>query len=475
MILTIDYGTTNLKAALIDKEGQFYNYHNEEIPHIIDGDINETDSSIYLNFLINYLKTIDKSLIEAIIISSNGPSFLSLYSELSYKNGKIIFDYSNTRLWQDKRGKSYSKVVSDYAKTYIDGSFFLPSILNIKNNEKEHYNKTKSFLTIDGFINYFLTKKLTTVNNANLLLKYYWDDNSLNFFDLDKTKFPNFIKCGEVIGEIDKEVSELLNLDKNIKVIAGGSDFYYSLIGSNITKENTIADINGTSEGINLCTNKYIEDNRFLCYEHPMKGYYNLSGVISNSGVAIDWIKNILQIDDFSELYKLAEKANNNSIVFLPFLNGERAPIWNPEATATFFNLESNSKREEIAKSVIEGTIFSFKSVIEEFTKLDCKIEKIHTTTNKTDLEFYYQLKSDILNKEIIVYQTKSTELFGLAIMAFKKINEENNLNLAIEKMNIQSKSYFPNIENKEYYNKKYTIFKNLYDSTKELMLKYVN
>ena len=475
MILTIDYGTTNLKAALIDNKGRFYNYHSEEVFHTLDEKSSEVDSSIYLNFLINYLRKIDRSLISAIIISSNGPSFLSLYSEMEFENNKIKFDYSNTRLWIDKRGKEYSNIVSKYYNTYIDGSFFLPSILSIKNNEENNYNKTVSFITIDGFINYFLTKKIKVVNNADLLLKYYWDNDSLNYFDLDTTKFPSFIKCGETLGTIDNEIAEFLDLNNNIKIIAGGSDFYYSLIGSNINKENIIADINGTSEGVNLCINKFIKDSRFLCYEHPIQGYYNLSGVISNSGVAINWIKELLKIENYSTIYELAKNSKKNSIVFLPFLNGERAPIWNAEATATFFNLESNSSREDIAQAVIEGTIFSFKSVIEEFTKLGCKIEKIHTTTNKTNLEYYYQLKSDILNKEIVVYQKTSTELYGLAIMAYHQINNEINLSKTIDKFIVNSKTYYPNKKNTDYYNKKFTLYKKLYTATKDLMSKYTN
>ncbi|MGD1823257.1 MAG: FGGY-family carbohydrate kinase [Pleomorphochaeta sp.] len=474
MILTIDYGTTNLKAALINKEGDFFNYYSEQVPLISKNEIQEVNSSIYLNFLINYLKKIDRKLIEAIIISSNGPSVLSLYSDIKITNNKIISNQSNTRLWMDKRGKKYSKIVSKYYNTYIDGSFFLPSILSIKEEDFATYDGSKYFFTIDGFINYFLTKKAYTVNNANLLKKYYWNDNSLKHFDLDETKFPPFIDCGNIIGNIDSSISKFLDLNENIQVIAGGSDFYYSLIGSNITKENIIADINGTSEGVNLCVKNYIDDNRFLCYEHPLQGYYNLSGVITNAGIAINWIRNILGIEDldFDTIYSLAEKSTKNNIIFLPYLNGERAPIWDTNATASFFNLTNNSKREDIARAVIEGTIFSFKSVIEEFKNLGCSIEEIHTTTNKEKNNFYYQLKSDILGKKIIVYKTKSVELLGLATMAYKNIYKSNNINEAFNDMKINATTYIPNNFENDYYDEKYNLFKNIYISTKTFMKK---
>jgi sugar (pentulose or hexulose) kinase len=184
MILTIDFGTTNLKAALIDKKGHFFNFLSKKVPTQVNNKIYEVDSKLYLDFILEYLTTCNSKDIEAIAISSNGPSFLSVYSEISFNNGNFDFNGSNTRLWMDKRGEKYSKPVSDFYGSYIDGSFFLPSILNIRDNEKSNYKNTKYFLTIDAFINYALTKKALIVNNADLLMKYYWNEDSLNYFNL---------------------------------------------------------------------------------------------------------------------------------------------------------------------------------------------------------------------------------------------------------------------------------------------------
>ncbi len=474
MILSIDLGTTNLKAALINKEGQFYNYTSQQVAAIINGDICEIDPKIYLDFVIKYIKSVNKEKIEAISISSNGPSFLALFSPIKINNNEIEYTSNNVRLWMDKRGKEYSPAVSKYYKTYIDGSFFLPSILELKNNDEKAYNQTYKFFTIDGLINYFLTKNSYTVNNANDLLKYYWDKDSLSFFDLDESKFPPFIKCGEVISNIDEEVADFLQIDKNIKIIAAGSDFYYSIIGSKVDKENILANTIGTSEGLNLCIKKPIRDNRFLCYQHPLQGYYNLSGVISNTGIALSWIREILSIDnlDFKEIYELAKNSKDHNIIFLPYLTGERAPIWNANASATLFNLTSNSKREEIANAVIEGTIFAFKSVIEELENLDCTIDIIHINSSRKDLDFYYQLKSDITNKKFIVFNTPSVELLGLAIQGFTSLNYYNSLKEAIQSMNFNPKQFNPNTSKYTYYEKKYNLFKTLYNSTKDLMNK---
>ena len=473
MILTIDFGTTNLKAALVNKQGKFFNYTSKEVSICTDRDIYEINANVYLDFICEYMKTINPKQVEAIAISSNGPSFISLYSDIKVTDNKFIYESSPVRLWMDKRGAKYSKQVSDYYNTYIDGSFFLPSILSIKDADINQYNKTSAFLTIDGFINLALTNKAYTVNNADGLLKYYWNEESLNFFDLDINKFPLFIKCGDILGTISKQVSKLFDLEENVQVIAGGSDFYYSIIGSKVYDKNIMVDINGTSEGLNLCVEKPIKDNRFLCYEHPVKGFYNLSGVLSNSGIALSWLRKVLNIEDleFNEVYNLAKKANDNNLIFLPYLTGERAPIWNPKATATLFNLTINTQREEISKAVLEGTIFAFNSVIKELELLGCTINEIHVTSAKENLDYYYQLKSDITNKKFIVYDTISAELLGLAMLSYTTLNQYPNLKQAIKDMKQESQEFTPNRDKHNYYANKFKQYNALYDLTSKLMM----
>lgn len=474
MILAIDFGTSNLKAALINKDGIFFNYHTQEVTPEVNGDICQINANIYLDFTYNYINSIDTTKVEAIIISSNGPSFIPLFSEINIINNSFSCQCEKARLWMDKRGTKYSKRVSEFYNKYIDGSFFLPSILNIKENEKDIYKKTTKFLTIDGFVNYALTNKAYTVNNANGLLDYYWNDDSLKHFGLDKSKFTDFIKCGDIISNIDPVVAEKLKLNKDVKVIAGGSDFYFSIIGSKVNKENILVDINGTSEGLNLCTSRPLNDNRFLCYEHPLENLYNISGVLSNSGVALNWLRKILNIEDldFEKVYELSKKAKKNSLIFLPYLNGERAPIWNPNATATLFNLTVDSSKEEIANAVIEGTIFAFKSVLEILESFDYKIDEIHVTTAKKESDYYHQLKSDITNRTFVVYNTKSAELLGLALLAYTSLNQYPNLKKAIENLSLNKKIYSPNLTKQEYYRNKYELFNSVYEQTSKLMSK---
>ncbi len=474
MILAIDFGTSNLKAALINKNGIFFNYYTQEVTPEVNGDICQINSSVYLDFATNYINSIDTSKVEAIIISSNGPSFIPLFSDIELKDNSFSCQCGKTRLWMDKRGTKYSKRVSTFYNKYIDGSFFLPSILNIKENDNDIYNKTFKFLTIDGFVNYALTKKAYTVNNANGLQDYYWNDASLKHFGLDKCKFTDFIKCGDIISNIDPIVAEKLKLNKDVKVIAGGSDFYFSIIGSKVNKENILVDINGTSEGLNLCSKTPLKDNRFLCYEHPLENLYNISGVLSNSGVALNWLRKILSIEDldFETVYKLSKKAKQNTLIFLPYLNGERAPIWNPNATATLFNLTVDSSKEEIANAVIEGTIFAFKSVLELLESFDYKINEIHVTTSKKESAYYHQLKSDITNKTFVVYHTKSAELLGLGLLAYTTLKQYPNLKTAIEKLNLEKKVYTPNRTKQEYYIRKYNLFNSIYEQTNKLMSK---
>ena len=103
MILSYDIGTTTLKIALIDEEGNFYNYKVQKLLTNINGNKAECNSGDYLTFLSLYLKEIDTSLIDAISISGNGPSIVPILGKPEIKDSPIKVKayptFSSTYSW----------------------------------------------------------------------------------------------------------------------------------------------------------------------------------------------------------------------------------------------------------------------------------------------------------------------------------------------------------------------------------------
>lgn len=466
MILAYDIGTTTLKIALIDKDGTFYNYKVQKLLTNISGIKAECNSGDYLTFLSLYLKEIDTTLIEAISVSGNGPSIIAILGKPEIKDSLIKVNAYPTRTWLDKRGESYSEIVSQYQGEYIDSSFLIPSILSMRENERTIFDNANSFLSTDGFINYALTGVKATVNTPKGLMKYYYDDKLLEYFNLPKSKFPKIVDSGIFLSNISDEIANEFNIKKNTPVITGGIDFYLNILGSKTNQIGIMSDRSGTSEGLNLCCETPIDIKGMLIYEHPIEKNWNISGTISTTGAAIDWARDILNMKDqsYNEFYRLASSAkDNNELLFLPYLNGERAPIWDSKAKGVIFGMDLGTSRAEIANAVIIGTCLAIKDVIKTMENSGAIINEINAANSHSLNNYYLQLKSDITGKKINIVDTKSPELLGLAILSYTYLGKYDNYNYAIEKMCKISRSYIANKAKNEKYEEIFLKYKKLY------------
>lgn len=135
--------------------------------------------------------------------------------------------------------------------------------------------------------------------------------------------FP-FIRPGDVVGPVAKEISRKLGFGTPPTVIAGGPDFLVSILGTGTVTPGRACDRAGTSEGINLCSREKIQDDRLMCYGHVIPGYHNISGIISTSGKAVEWVRKMLGLEgrSYEEFFDLARDAAPGSGGF------SSCPIW---------------------------------------------------------------------------------------------------------------------------------------------------
>jgi xylulokinase len=301
---------------------------------------------------------------------------------------------------------------------FVDPGFFLPKALGIKNDEPELYERTKYFLYCPEYLAYALTAEARTVCPSEGFDRWYWNAAVLEKLALDPEKFPPFISPGNVIGTMLPSVAAHFGFTKNVPVIAGGPDFFVSILGSGVVKPGQVCDRSGTSEGINACTEKRIFDPALMSYGHPVKPFWNLSGIISTTGKAVEWAMDLLGIADHEAFFGLAGKAEANAggLIFLPYLAGERAPIWDPHARGVFSGLSLSSGRAELAQAVISGICFAVRDVITVMEEAGAQVRELRVT-GRAGNAVLNGIKADISGREVLITGEEDAELLGLAII----------------------------------------------------------
>jgi len=469
MLLTIDIGTSAFKSALWNIESAKPCLVSVSAPlsiDVSDGVKHEVDPSKWLRAFEECCKKL-KNLndVDAIIISGNGPSLVPVFGEPSLNNGLCV-PAENARLWLDRRAVNYQEQVSELTGGFVDASFFLPKILLIKNEEPNLYKKTGCFLGCPEYLAFALTGEAHSVFPCEGFDRWFWNENVLEKLDIDKKKLPDFIRPGDLFGTINKLTAEHFGFKKDIPVISGGPDFYAAILGSGVTKPRQICDRTGSSEGINLCTSNLINDARLMSYRHPIKPFWNLSGMINTTGKAIEWGCDLLGLKGFDEFLSLAEKSRPGSggLVFLPYLAGERAPIWKSSARASWNGISLAAGREQFANSILESIGFAVKDVltvmeeaesaggVERAASLEPRAKKLHVTGRLAGIGKLNQIKADITGMEVLEPVYKEAELLGLAITGSCFLGKYSSIAEASSDLVRMEKHFEPDLKNFELY-----------------------
>ncbi|MDR2402792.1 MAG: hypothetical protein LBD78_02045 [Spirochaetaceae bacterium] len=490
MLLVVDIGTSNFKTAIFDYKGNCRNMVTLPVSTIAAedaaGDANnagggspvEADPAEWLRAFAGAVSRLGSlSGVEAVVISGNGPTLTPVTGTPAIAGGNLSLPAGMARLWLDRRAEAEAKIVSALAGGFVDPGFFLPKALLLKKQDPELYEKTRAFLSPAEYLACALTGEARTVFPSTGFDQWYWTGKLLDTAGLDRDKFPPFIAPGDCIGVISGAAASLFGFSGNVQVIAGGPDFFVSILGSGAILPGAACNRTGTSEGINLCTENRIRDNRLMCYGHPVRPYWNLSGIISTSGRAIRWGRELLGMEGlpYAAFYALADTApaGAGGLLFLPYLAGERAPVWNPRARGVFMGLSLSSSRRELARAIVEGVCFAIRDVIGVMEETGAPVRELRVSGGPGESAVFNQLKADISGRRVLLPPRRDAELLGLTALGAVAAGKYASPEEAAGVMVTITGEYIPDEGRASLYEGMFERYRGLYRSLKDQFAEY--
>lgn len=492
-LLGIDIGGTNIKAGVFSKKGNLLGMsrvYNKiitsrpgwaELPPVYIWD--------------NLPKLINSCCVEASIsperitgvgFSITCPTVLPLDKDGNpLRNAIMNFDQRSYKQVNNVLEKiSEDEIFNITGNKVLSGAISISSILWIKENEPEVFEKTYCFGHITTYIIYKLTGKMvldfTQASFSGFFRtkdNFAWDSNLLNIYGLNESKLPKLLPPTQMAGTITEEAARKTKLSGDTVVASGAADTVCSALGIGLFESNKIFVSSGTSEIVTGCLKEPKFDKRFL-NRFYVDNLWIFHGAISTSGAAIKWLKSIIDygnnIDSkkfYNFMTNMARKSQvgSSKLLFLPYLQGERSPWWNSSARGVFFGLSMNTKVKDICKSVLEGIGFALKQNIEIAEKLlEIDTKEILVTGGGSRNIFWLQIKSDIIGKTLRVQNFSETAMLGAAMLGGICSNVYDNYLDAIECA--AKTDYFeikPDLGNYKKYSRLGNIYKSLYHSLK--------
>lgn len=493
--LVSDIGTSGIKTGVIDSYGKILYITIREYKTVIKNGVfvEQTPETWWNAYLDSMNEVFDKikispKQIATISISGHTPSVIAVD-----KNGNSL---RNAIIWMDSRSTEQCEQliknkkdldVESISVNKINPTYTLPKLMWLKDNENHIFKKTYKFLQTNGYLIYKLTGRYSIdITNCNLtqlydLNKNKWSEEICESIGLDINKLPQIFNSYEIVGNISKKCSEITGLGNDTPVIAGCNDTAASSLGVGVIKHGDSFMVMGQAGGIGYCSNILPSNSIFMNYNYIFPNSWFVLAPMAAFAASYKWARENLwcfinAASRSENPYKIMdgyvqdEKPGADNIIFLPYMAGERAPIWDSNAKGVLFGLSLSSNMGKILRAIMEGTSFAVRHNLEVIESNGIMINDLICTGGGSRSKIWCRILADITNKNVKVTDISEDVLMGNAILAGigTGIYKKENISGILAGIISTEAIYHPDDKNKDLYSESFNLYKKLYMHLKE-------
>ncbi|MEC0239033.1 gluconokinase [Paenibacillus dokdonensis] len=297
-----------------------------------------------------------------------------------------------------------------------------------------------------------------------------WDEELLQMTGISEDQLSAIVPPTTILSGIKKDIAEQMGLQEDIPFAIGAADGQLANLGIGAILPGEVAVSVGTSGAIRQLTShiQVSENQETFCYSFT-KDTAIIGGPTNNGGIALQWLKDLLNDQgSFEEFLKAAGHVEPGSegLLFLPYINGERAPIWNQRAKGNFYGIAVTHQKEHFIRAVLEGITFNLYQIGKALEKIAGEPKKIYVNGGLSRSSEWLQMMADVFEAEIYISENHHSAAWGAAwtaLVATGKVDSFEEI-----KRNIpMGTPVIPNPKNSKRY-------KLIYDNYEKLVKKIV-
>lgn len=477
--LGIDIGTSFTKAVAFDAEGGIVASLSAgyTIQHPQPG-YSEQDPVAILDAVI--------TLINAVTNELGAPAFISFSAAMHslILIGKEGAPLTQCIIWADNRAvneaaqlRESERASAFYQQTGVPIHPMSPlcKLLWFSENEPGLFQSAYKFIGIKEFVFYHLTGQYvidSSCASATGLFDIHtlqWSNDVLQYAGIAKERLATIVPATHVIP-FPAQNNRVL-LQKDVPLVLGASDGALANVGSGATASHIMAVSIGTSNAARVMVNAPVTDVQMRTFCYHVKGSQYIAGGASNNGaVVLQWLKeSILNTrESYETLFDEAANvpAGSDGLLFLPYILGERAPIWNAHAKGVFMGLGIQHTHAHLLRAAMEGVInvsYSIGKILAEKKE----ITEIHASGGFTKTPLWVQMLADMFDKKVIVSENGESAALGAVIVGAEALALPfMNKQVAGEVYEPVKAQHITALERFQAFERLYTLLKNEFNST---------
>jgi len=366
-------------------------------------------------------------------------------------------------------------------------------LLWLREHEPEVFSQAYKFIDAKDFVIFQLTGSMVSSVDCAVVWwlldtrkkRNQWHPKLCKLGGITTERLPEVKDSAAVVGKISSSAAEKTGLLVGTPVINGAGDLSAAALGSGALEEGELHISVGTSGWVagHFSKRKIDIPHYTGCTgsAYPQKYYLGMAHQ-ETAGICLEWLKSkVLYHEEqlkeerhVARIYQvfdqLAEQAGPGAkgLMFTPWMFGERCPLDDDYVRAGLFNVGLDHSREHIIRAVFEGIAFNTRWAMETLENLYAKVNELNIIGGGAQSDIWCQIFADITNRKINrVTDPQQAAAKGVALLASMTLGYIESFE-DIKKYVKIDKTFTPNTDNRELYDRLFKEFKNLYKQNKK-------
>ena len=272
---------------------------------------------------------------------------------------------------------------------------------------------------------------------------------------------PPLLAPEQIMGKVTPKAALETGLKPGVPVISGWNDLNADVFSSGVVDSGQASTVAGTSEHIATVTTVHSSTEQLICAPY-LPGKKLLYGVITSGGGSLQWFRQFSG-KSMDELLAAAT-VSANGLLFLPYLEGERSPIWDPHASGVLLGLRTIHNQGNVTRAILEGVAFALRQnleIVEAHARL--QPDTLIASGGTSKISLWNQIKADIWNKEVVTLRNPNAGIQGAAILAAVAAGLYPDPETAAAAMTQMEQHFHPLPDHRQQMNRMYAFYNEMY------------
>jgi sugar (pentulose or hexulose) kinase len=451
-VIGVDIGTQSTKAMLVDTQGTIVARHAqayqvdtprplwaEQWPEVW------WDAVVVCIAALMQQGDVAAAQVKAICVSS-------LYGGSGIAVDAAMVPLHPCLIWMDRRATAEVDWVRatldqdqlfDVTGNSVDSYYGFTKMLWLKNQRPELWKRTQLFLPPNSYINYLLCGEVAVDHSSagNIggvydMRQRCWSVDLLDQLGIPASMMPaRLVESSEVVGGLLPEMAARLGLLAGTAIVAGGVDAAVATFAAGVTRPGHHVAMIGTSMCWGYINQRVDARHGLVSMPHVFNGtgdLYVFGGAIT-AGASVSWFRDAFCQADVEaaraaghgDVHRVLEgqaaqvSAGSEGIIFLPYLMGERSPVWDPQASGAFIGLSLFHTRAHLYRAVLEGVSFALRHNMEAGARGAQSLDnKLIVVGGATHSDVWMQIIADVTGYPVYTLSENVEAALGAALLA---------------------------------------------------------